>query len=48
MEIAKKTNAEIINLYNPFLKKSDLFPDGIHPNTEGLGIMAIEVAKALK
>lgn len=48
MEIAKKTKCEIINLYDPLLEKSVLLPDGIHPNTEGLGIMATEVAKAIK
>jgi len=48
MEIAKKTKSEIINLYDPLLEKSVLLPDGIHPNTEGLGIMAAEVAKAIK
>ena len=48
MEIAKKTKCEIINLYDPLLDKSVLLPDGIHPNTEGLGIMATEVAKAIK
>jgi lysophospholipase L1-like esterase len=30
------------------LDKSALLPDGIHPNKEGLGIMAAEVAKAIK
>jgi len=48
MEIAKKTKSEIIDLYTPLLDKSALLPDGIHPNKEGLGIMAAEIAKAIK
>lgn len=48
LEIANKTKSELINLYNPLLEKPELFPDGIHPNTAGLRIMAIEVAKAIK
>lgn len=47
-QIAKKTKSKIINLYDPLLEHSDLLPDGIHPNTEGLAIMASEVSKAVK
>lgn len=39
-EIAKKMNLEIIDLYTPFIDKEALFPDNIHPNAEGAGIMA--------
>jgi len=48
LEIAKKTKSEIIDLYTPLLNKSPLLPDGIHPNKEGLGILAAEVAKAIR
>ena len=48
LEIAKKTKSTIIDLYTPLLDKSQLLPDGIHPNKEGLGIMAAEVAKAIQ
>lgn len=47
-EIAKKTKSGIIDLYNPLKEKSDLLPDGVHPNKEGLKIMATEVAKSIK
>jgi len=33
--IAKKTKPHIIDLYIPFEGKSDLLPDGVHPNKEG-------------
>jgi lysophospholipase L1-like esterase len=48
MEIAKKTKAKTIDLYSPFEGKSALLPDGVHPNKEGLGIMAQSVANAIK
>jgi acyl-CoA thioesterase I len=48
LEIAKKTKSQIINLYEPLLGHSDLLPDGIHPNSEGLAIMATEVSRAIK
>ena len=48
LEIAKKSKSEVINLYDPLLAYSSLFPDGIHPNTKGLTIMATEVSKAIK
>jgi len=48
LEIAKKSKSQVINLYDPLLPYSDLFPDGIHPNTKGLTIMATEVSKAIK
>ncbi|MFD2200033.1 GDSL-type esterase/lipase family protein [Shivajiella indica] len=48
MKIAKKTKSQMIDLYSPLTEKSDLLPDGVHPNKEGLGIMAAEVAKAIQ
>jgi acyl-CoA thioesterase I len=43
-EIAKKTDAAIIDLNAAFGGKSTLFPDGIHPNAEGNKVMAETVA----
>lgn len=48
MEIAKKSKSKVINLYDPLKNHSGLLPDGIHPNTEGLAIMANEISKAIK
>lgn len=48
LQIAKMSKSQVINLYDPLLTYSDLFPDGIHPNTQGLAIMATEVSKAIK
>lgn len=47
-EIAYETNSEIIDLHYPLAGRSDLFPDGVHPNTEGLRIMAETVAENIK
>lgn len=47
-EVAKETGSKIIDLYTPLADKRELLPDGVHPNKEGLGIMASEVAKAIK
>lgn len=47
-EIAEETGASIIDLYTPLQGKNELLPDGVHPNTQGLGIMAMEIAKAIK
>lgn len=41
--IAAKAKASIINLHTPFLKRPELFPDGIHPNPNG----ATEIAKII-
>ncbi|MDD3276021.1 MAG: GDSL-type esterase/lipase family protein [Kiritimatiellales bacterium] len=46
-EIAKETNVEIIDLYTPFLNKSALFPDGIHPNQDGAKLLAETVSVAV-
>ncbi|MHC4248266.1 MAG: GDSL-type esterase/lipase family protein [Planctomycetota bacterium] len=46
--VAKKTPAEAIDLYTPFVGRKRLFPDRIHPNAEGAGAMAAIIAKVLK
>lgn len=48
IDIAKSANAELIDLYTPLMNKAELLPDGVHPNTEGLGIMAEVVARAIR
>jgi lysophospholipase L1-like esterase len=42
-EAAKETNLPLIDLYAPFEGKSELFPDGVHPDATGAGIMACEI-----
>lgn len=48
VDIADETNSELIDLYTPLMEHSDLFADGVHPNKEGLGIMAKEIARAIR
>lgn len=48
MDIAIDSGSELIDLYTPFMGNEDLLPDGVHPNTEGLGIMAKVVARAIR
>ena len=46
-EIAGQRDVRVIDLYTPLLGASDLFPDGIHPNAEGAGLMAEIIAPML-
>ncbi len=39
-QIAQQRNVRVIDLYAALNGASDLFPDGIHPNAEGAGLMA--------
>ncbi len=48
VEIAQAANAELIDLYTPLMDKAELLPDGVHPNKEGLGIMARVIARKIK
>lgn len=48
LEVAHETNSELIDLYTPLMDRSDLFADGVHPNNEGLGIMAKTIARAIR
>ncbi len=48
MDIAQSANAELIDLYTPLMDRADLFADGVHPNTEGLAIMAEVVARKIR
>jgi hypothetical protein len=38
----------MIDLYTPLMDKPELLPDGVHPNTEGLSIMAGVVARRIR
>ncbi len=48
MDIARDSGSELVDLYTPLMDKADLLPDGVHPNTEGLGIMASVIARAIR
>lgn len=48
MDIARDSGSEMIDLYTPLMNKGELLPDGVHPNTEGLGIMASVIARAIR
>lgn len=48
MEIIQKSGAELIDLYTPLMDKPELLPDGVHPNNEGLRIMADVVARRIR
>jgi acyl-CoA thioesterase I len=45
--VAAREQVPLIDLYTPLSGKETLFPDKIHPNTEGSGIIAREVKQAL-
>jgi len=42
-EVAADHKLPVIDLYTPFEGKSDLFPDGVHPDAKGARIMALQV-----
>jgi acyl-CoA thioesterase I len=46
-EVARRSHAKIIDLYKPFARKSDLFPDTVHPNALGAKMMAAVVFHAM-
>jgi lysophospholipase L1-like esterase len=39
-QIAKKNKLDVIDLHTPTHDKAALFPDKLHPNAEGEGIIA--------
>jgi acyl-CoA thioesterase I len=47
-EVIQKSGAEVIDLYTPLMDKPDLLPDGVHPNKEGLTIMAQVIARRIR
>jgi len=46
-KLSKEENLPVIDLYTALSGKAALFPDQIHPNTEGAGLMAQTIYKAL-
>ncbi len=46
-KLARKEKLPVIDLYTALSGKGNLFPDQIHPNAEGAGLMAKTIAKAL-
>jgi len=47
-EIIQKSGAEVIDLYTPLQDKPELLPDGVHPNKEGLTIMAGVITRRIR
>ncbi|HCO92627.1 MAG TPA: hypothetical protein DIU00_01530 [Phycisphaerales bacterium] len=46
-QLPEQRQVHLIDLYTPFKDKAHLFPDGIHPNAEGAGLIAEIVAAAI-
>lgn len=46
-KVAKARKLKTINLYKALSGHADLFPDQIHPNAEGAGLMAKKIASVL-
>jgi acyl-CoA thioesterase-1 len=46
-QISREKNAPVIDLYAALADYGSLFPDGIHPNAEGAGLMAQTIAPCL-
>lgn len=46
-EVARKTNATLIDLHTPLLGKADYVYDTVHPNVKGTTVMARVIAKAI-
>jgi lysophospholipase L1-like esterase len=46
-QVAADSNAKVIDLYDAFAGKKDLFPDTVHPNDDGAKLMAADVYTAL-
>ncbi|MCX5684955.1 MAG: GDSL-type esterase/lipase family protein [Planctomycetota bacterium] len=46
-EVAKETQASVIDLYTALSGKPQMFPDKVHPNVEGAALIAATVFRAL-
>jgi lysophospholipase L1-like esterase len=46
-QVARRARIPVIDLYRAFNSKSELFPDGVHPNAMGTTIMAQEIYSTL-
>jgi len=47
MQVAKDCKLPVIDLYAALTGKKEMFPDTVHPNGAGAGVMAAEIAKAI-
>jgi lysophospholipase L1-like esterase len=47
-QVAYEEDCEVVNLYNLLLESKDLFPDSVHPNTEGYTIIAKRLAEHVR
>lgn len=47
-EVAKESGAALIDLYKPLIGASKFFPDTVHPNGTGAGLIAKVVSRKLK
>jgi len=45
--VARQKQVGVIDLYKALAGRNDLFPDTVHPNAEGAGLMAKEIARVL-
>lgn len=45
--MAKRNKWRLVDLYRPTSRIADCFPDGIHPNAQGAGVIASHVSKAV-
>ncbi|HEX9047350.1 MAG TPA: GDSL-type esterase/lipase family protein [Verrucomicrobiae bacterium] len=45
--LAKEMHLDVIDLHGLFEKTPQLLPDHLHPNSEGAGVMAQEIARAI-
>ena len=46
-EVADRVDVPLIDMFLPLSGHESLFPDKIHPNVEGAGIIALEVRRSL-
>lgn len=46
-QVAEKSGCTIIDLYTALNNKSEFFPDKVHPNAAGAGLMAQTIAQAI-
>jgi len=47
-DLAQKNNLQIIDLYQPFIGKKHLVPDGVHPEEEGADLIANTIVNKIK
>jgi lysophospholipase L1-like esterase len=46
-QVAQENNARVIDLNTPLIARTDLFLDGVHPNTEGAKLIASTIYGAI-